>query len=415
MTPLAGKRVVVTRASEQASELAVRLRALGAEAIEMPTLRFLPPADGYVALDAALCDLARFDWLVFTSATAVEQVWQRLAAVGQETAALGKVRVAAVGRGTAGALAARGVRVDVIPERFVAEGLLEALADEPLAGQRFLLPRADRAREVLPQGLRDRGAEVIAPDAYRTVPAIPDEATLARLDEGVDYLTFASGSSVQTFVQAVGSERLARLLTRARIVVIGPVTARSAREQGLPVHQEATEATIDGLLAALVADREIMQPLTFSPLTEEAAREIASWQYEGPWAFYNAPPDETGHLSLLEPSYHYHAIRNGAGELIGYCCFGEDARVPGFAYDDDEALDVGAGLRPDLTGKGYGVAFLGAILEFGRRHFATRGFRATIASWNERALRMAERAGFQRGPCFVSPAGVEFTVLLYLG
>ena len=85
------------------------------------------------------------------------------------------------------------------------------------------------------------------------------------------------------------------------------------------------------------------------------------------------------------------------------------------SYDDDEALDVGAGLRPELTGQGHGAAFLGAILEFGRRHFATRGFRATIASWNERALRMAERAGFERGPRFVSPAGVEFTVLLHLG
>lgn len=413
--PLLGKRVVVTRARVQASEVAARVRALGAEPIEVPTLRFLPPTDGYRALDAALRELARFDWLVFTSATAVEQVWQRLAVAGQKSAALGKVRVAAVGRGTAGALAARGVRAEVVPERFVAEGLMEVLAGERLAGQRFLLPCADLARETLPRWLAEAGAEVVSPIAYRTVAAAPDEATLALLDAGVDYLTFASGSSVQNFVQAVGQERLVRLLQRARVVVIGPVTAQRARDLGLPVHREATEATIDGLIATLIADSETMQPLTFSPLTEAEAREIARWQYKGPWDFYNAPPDEGGHLAMMDPAYHYHAIRNASGELIGYCCFGLDARVSGFDYDDDEALDVGAGLRPDLTGQGYGAAFLTAILEFGRRHFATRGFRATIASWNERALRMAARAGFQRGPRFVSPAGVEFTVLLHHG
>ncbi len=251
MRPLAGKRVVVTRARDQARELAERLRAEGAEPVLLPTIELVPPADGYAALDAALRALDTFDWIIFTSVNGVAHTCARLEALGRHPRALNRLRVAAIGPATARALRERGVRVDVVPPTYVAEAILEVLPLEPGAG--ILLPRADIARPALREGLRAAGARVVEVAAYRTVPARPDPGALARLEAGVDAITFTSGSTVRHFVTLLGAERARRLARGAVVAAIGPITARVAREMGLPPDVVAREHTVPGLIAALCA------------------------------------------------------------------------------------------------------------------------------------------------------------------
>lgn len=135
--------------------------------------------------------------------------------------------------------------------------------------------------------------------------------------------------------------------------------------------------------------------LRFEPLSEEDASAIVGWRYEGPYAVYNARPEDKP--ALLNPKYSYHSVRNEQGELIGFCCFGLDARVAGGNYEDaeGETLDVGLGLRPDLTGRGMGLGFTSAVLEFAKERFSALEFRLTVAAFNLRAFRVYERAGFQ--------------------
>jgi uroporphyrinogen-III synthase len=211
----------------------------------------VPPADHYTALDTALRQLATFDWVVFTSVNGVVHVWRRLAAVGLDAHTFAAVRLAAVGPATTRALTARGLRVDVLPERYVAEALLETIAHP--AGQRFLLPCAAGARDALRAGLEAAGATVVAAHAYRTVVAKPRADSLAALALGVDILTFTSGSTVRNFITQVGTERAKALAAQARVVAIGPITANTAHDLGLRVDVVATEHTIAGLVAALVA------------------------------------------------------------------------------------------------------------------------------------------------------------------
>jgi uroporphyrinogen-III synthase len=248
---LRGQRVLVTRPPAQAGELVRRLRALGAEAVLFPTIRIAPPADSYAALDAALRQLASFTWVVFTSVNGVDYVWRRLAVLGLDTQAFDRARLAAIGPATAAALEARGLQVEIVPVRYVAEALLEALPAP--TGQRLLLPRAAGARDILRAGLEAAGAEVVEVHAYRAVRAEPTPAALAALDAGVDILTFTSSSTVRHFAAQVGPERLRSLAARARLAVIGPVTAGTARELGLRVDIEAAEHTVAGLIDAIVA------------------------------------------------------------------------------------------------------------------------------------------------------------------
>ncbi|MFM8303527.1 MAG: uroporphyrinogen-III C-methyltransferase [Actinomycetota bacterium] len=242
--PLFGRTVVVTRAREQVSELRTRLELLGATVVELPAIVLEP-------VDFVVPDLSDVGWLVFTSVNGVDAFFTRgLAPVGLDTRALGGVRVAAIGPGTAAALATRGIRVDLLPERFVAESLLDAFPDPAQPGERVLLARAAQARDVLPEGLGARGYTVDVLPVYRTVTAAPDPDALARVRGGrVDAVTFTSSSTVRNFVDLVGP-----LTEPAPIVVsIGPVTSATARELGLSVTTEATEHTIDGLVDALVA------------------------------------------------------------------------------------------------------------------------------------------------------------------
>ncbi len=272
--PLAGLRVIVTRARAQASELSEQLRALGAEPIELPAIRIAPPEDEYRALDAALAQVARYDWIVFTSVNGVEHVCERLAATGRDAGALAGARVAAIGSATAGALVERGVSPDLVPERYVAESLLDALTESAVAGKRFLLPRADIARAALREGLEAAGALVDEVHAYRTVQGQPEPEALRALDEGADYVTFTSSSTVRNFVAQIDAATLKQLLEQARVAAIGPITARTARAAGLRVDIVAAEYTIPGLVAA-IREHARAHPYRFGPLTEVEAREIA--------------------------------------------------------------------------------------------------------------------------------------------
>jgi uroporphyrinogen-III synthase len=246
---LHGKRVLVTRARAQAHDLVARLEALGAIPIVFSVIHIVPPADHYAALDAALRQLPTFDWVVFTSVNGVAHVWERLNTLAMDGTALASVQVAAIGPATAAALSARGVHPTLVPERYVAEALLDAMPHP--AGQRFLLPRADLARETLRVGLQAAGAEVVEVPAYSTVLTEPSLDTLAALRAGVDVLTFTSSSTVRNFVEQVGLETAQALAAQARVVTIGPITAATAREFGLRVDVVATEYTIAGLVEAL--------------------------------------------------------------------------------------------------------------------------------------------------------------------
>ena len=252
--PLFGRRIVVTRARAQAGELSSELEGLGAEVREFPTIEVGPPED-FGPLDEAILGLDSFDWLVFTSVNGVEAFLERLRHHGLDLRAVPRgAKVAAIGPATAEALEEVGLRVDVVPREFRAEALIEAIRDDSLAGKRVLIPRAKVAREILPEKLREAGAEVVVPPAYETVPSTEGKEQLARdLESGrIDCVTFTASSTVDNFVSAFGPGESARLLSGTRIVCIGPITADTARGHGLRVDAEATEYTIPGLIEAVV-------------------------------------------------------------------------------------------------------------------------------------------------------------------
>jgi uroporphyrinogen III methyltransferase/synthase len=250
--PLRGRRVVVTRARAQASDLSATLRALGAEVAELPAIRIAPVAGG-PEIDAAVAALDEYDLVVLTSVNGVDQLFARMAERGRDARALpASATVVAIGPATAERLAGHGVRADVVPERFVAEGILDALAGRDLAGRRVLVARAREARPELVDGLRERGARVDEVALYDTLVERPEPGELeAAL--GADYVTFTASSTVRAFTGLLGPAERERL-NGLRVVSIGPVTTRAARDAGLEVHVEASEFTIPGLVAALVAD-----------------------------------------------------------------------------------------------------------------------------------------------------------------
>lgn len=253
--PLFGKRVLVTRTRQQASELSRALAAQGAEPIELPTIEIVPNAEpAHVERTIEGLRTSMYGWVIFTSANGVDEFFRHLRECGRDARAFGRAQVAAIGPGTAAALERHGVHADLVPARFVAEGLIDALAHRVLRGVHVLIPRAADARDVLVEALEARGAAVDVLPLY--VSAVPERAAsdaLERLRAGdVDIATFASSSSVRNLVQMLGGD--ASTLRRSRIAAIGPVTAQAVRDAGLDVSIEAAEYTIDGLVAALVAD-----------------------------------------------------------------------------------------------------------------------------------------------------------------
>ncbi|HVO53547.1 MAG TPA: uroporphyrinogen-III C-methyltransferase [Solirubrobacterales bacterium] len=246
--PLHGRTVVVTRARAQASGLAAMLRNLGAEAVELPAIKIEPRIDRD-EVRAAVESISEYSLICLTSPNGVRLLFEALDAAGLDTRALAGVTVAAIGPGTARALAAHGIRADVVPERFVAEALVEALAGVEVAGRRVLIARAVEARDVLPEALRERGAEVDVLALYETIREAPAEEAVAAA-QGADYVTFTSSSTVTNLTEALGD----RFPRNARIVSIGPVTSEAARAAGLHVDVEADRHDVDGLLQALLAD-----------------------------------------------------------------------------------------------------------------------------------------------------------------
>ena len=246
--PLHGRRVVVTRARAQASGLASRLRDLGAEVVELPAIRIEPHLDGPEVADAVAA-LHTYALICLTSPNGVRLLFEAMAGQGRDARALANATVAAIGPGTAAALARNGVIADIIPERFVAEGLIEALADVDVSGRPVLVARAADARDVLPEWLRDRGGDVDVVALYETVREEPDEATLLAA-ERADYVTFTSSSTVTNLLAAVGD----RFPRAARVISIGPITSETATDAGLEVAAEAERHDIEGLVDALVAD-----------------------------------------------------------------------------------------------------------------------------------------------------------------
>jgi uroporphyrinogen III methyltransferase/synthase len=246
--PLHGRRVVVTRARAQASGLARTLRELGADVVELPAIRIESRIDSQEVRDA-VARLSDYSLVCLTSPNGVRLLFEAMQEAGQDARALAGATVAAIGPGTARALAGRGIVADVIPERFVAEALVEALADVEVEGKRVLIARAAGARDVLPDALRERGAEVDVVPLYETVREQPDESEVERAQEA-DYVTFTSSSTVTNLLEALGE----RFPKNARVVSIGPVTSDTARAAGLEIAVEADRHDVDGVLDALLAD-----------------------------------------------------------------------------------------------------------------------------------------------------------------
>jgi uroporphyrinogen III methyltransferase / synthase len=246
--PLHGRRVVVTRARAQASSLAATLHELGAEVVELPAIRIEPLTDSD-EVRAAVTEIEDYALVCLTSPNGVRLLFEALAAAGEDARALAGATVAVIGPGTARELAAHGIAADVVPERFVAEALVEALAAVEVSGKRVLVARGAEAREVLPESLRERGAEIDVVALYETVREEPDAEAIAAA-QNADYVTFTSSSTVRNLVEALGD----RFPADARVVSIGPVTSETAREHGLTVAVEAERHDVDGLLAALLAD-----------------------------------------------------------------------------------------------------------------------------------------------------------------
>lgn len=246
---LSHKRVLITRPRARADEFAAAMLSLGAQPIFFPVIEIRPP-DDFAALDDALCHLERYDWLVLKSIHGVEAFFARLRALGRGSLPAG-LRVAAVGPVTAARLAREGVTCDHVPEKYTAASILPGLW--PLAGRRFLLPQSDLSRHKLAEAIRAEGGRVDEIIAYCTLPTRPGPQTLKDLRSGVDVICFASPSSVNSFLSELDQHELDahNLPGNPLIACIGPVTASAALEAGLPVHIEAGEHTMDGLVTAL--------------------------------------------------------------------------------------------------------------------------------------------------------------------
>jgi uroporphyrinogen III methyltransferase / synthase len=245
--PLYGRSVVVTRARAQASGLAARLVALGAQVVETPAIRIEPrPVAGEVR--AAAEAIGEYALVCVTSPNGAALLMDALNETGKDARALSGTTVAAIGPGTAAELAKRGIRADVVPERSVAEALVEALEQVPVTGRRVLVARAAEARDLLPDKLRERGAQVDVVALYDTVAERLTNEQVERAADA-DYLTFTSSSTVRFFHDAGG-----RAGNGTRVVSIGPVTSKTARELGITVDVEAERHDIDGLVEALLED-----------------------------------------------------------------------------------------------------------------------------------------------------------------
>ncbi len=251
--PLFGRRIAVTRAREQASDLIARLNGLGAECLECPSIRVVPP-DDWTRLDAAIENLDRYRWIVFTSVNGVRFFFQRLFALGKDARRLGGLHTAVIGPATARRLAEFGISSDIVPDTYRAESVVAAFAGRDLKGERILLPRAAEARTVLPEELSKMGAEVDEIAVYHTVPDDSGSRMLieALENRSIDMVTFTSSSTVRNFKAMLPADGFAELLKGVTVASIGPITTETATRLGFHVDLTAPEFTIDGLVAQIL-------------------------------------------------------------------------------------------------------------------------------------------------------------------
>lgn len=251
--PLAGRHIVITRARTQAEQLARRIEDLGGKVIEFPTIEIRPP-ESFTEFDAALENIASYDWVIFTSVNSVAPFLARLKEKGKTAAALHSLKIGAIGPETAKRLEAAGIRTSLVPERYQAEGILDAVSAERMYAKRVLIPRAAAAREVLPETLRKWGATVDVIIAYRTGLPAADVRPLAELfaRRRVDAITFTSSSTVRNFVHLFGGESLGEIVNGSRIICIGPITAETVKELGGHAEIVAREFTVPGMIRAMV-------------------------------------------------------------------------------------------------------------------------------------------------------------------
>lgn len=249
--PLAGRRIVITRSREQAGSLRAQLERLGARVLELPTILIRSPRS-WAALDRAVRNLARYDWIIFTSANGVRFFFERLAAKGDKRA-LRRAKLCAIGPATARQLRARGLKVHLLPKEYRAEGLVAAFSKLELRGKRLLIPRARVARDLVPVELRRRGAAVDVVEAYRTLAPRSSRRRARKIFAGrkPNLITFTSSSTVENFASFFPGRELRRALDGVAIASIGPITSATARRLGLQVAMESKPYTMASLVRTI--------------------------------------------------------------------------------------------------------------------------------------------------------------------
>ena len=250
--PLFGKRILVTRTREQASELVRLLEDQGADCFEGATIAMEPP-DSWDPLDDALNKLAEYNWVVFSSINAIRFFFKRMFEKGLDTRALHGPKIAVVGEATAEVLKEYGVIADLIPEEYTGDGLAKSLVEQGVSGNKILIPRAKKAREVVPETLQQHGAEVTVVPVYQNVKPHDYEKVVAELESGrIDMVTFTSSSTVTNFLEMIGDENKDRLLNNVTIACIGPITAKTASKKGLNIDVQPDNFTIPAMVESIL-------------------------------------------------------------------------------------------------------------------------------------------------------------------
>jgi uroporphyrinogen III methyltransferase/synthase len=248
--PLFGRGIVITRPEEQSGELAALLREEGARIIQFPTIKIVPP-ESFDDLDRALENIETYDWIIFTSANGVRFFFNRLSEMGKDVRGLKGIKICTIGPATQSAIEKRGISVNIVPEEFISEGVVEAFKGQDMRNAKVLLPRAEVARDVIPEGLRELGATVDVAVTYRTISSGSDGKELETLiqNEKVDVITFTSPSTVNNFINIMG-ENL-KLPEMVKIACIGPVTEKAAQKAGFAVDIMQGPFEITGLVESI--------------------------------------------------------------------------------------------------------------------------------------------------------------------
>jgi uroporphyrinogen III methyltransferase/synthase len=252
-SPLKGKRILITRPAEQAKDFIEALKAQGAEPISFPTIRIIAPR-GWSKVDNAIENLSGYDTLIFTSVNGVKFFFQRLKEKGKNIGALKKLKMVAIGPKTAAAIERRHLPVDIVPQKFQAESVVEALEKKGITGKQFLLPRAEKARDVLPKEITKRGGHINVVTVYRTGKGEGNIQEVKELFQKklIDVITFTSSSTVQNFVELLDEKNISRTIKGAAVASIGPVTAATALSLGIKTDIMPSKYTVSGLVKAIV-------------------------------------------------------------------------------------------------------------------------------------------------------------------